>query len=281
MLVSLVLFASCTKTEEKIITGNEPPPDQTLPQGLRSSFVTKAYIGLLGREADQSEYDAAINELNTGNFSKSSRRSVITSILESDDFYSREFELGRINLLNGLDTLQVRDFINTFEYLLTLPAYEAQWPVIETELVKLYDLQSCVQDLRSGAIEFREMNRRCIDNNFYDQINMGSLNFVLACFQNLLLRNPTEFELEQGIRMVDGFNGVVFLEAGNSKREFEDLFIASRDYAEGQVKILFNRFLFRVPNSEEMTGLAEEYQQNNNYKNLITKILETDEYAGL
>jgi hypothetical protein len=125
------------------------------------------------------------------------------------------------------------------------------------------------------------MNRRCLDNNFYDEINMGSLNFVLACFQNLLLRNPTEYELEQGTRMVDGFNGVVFLQAGQSKRDFQDLFINSKDYAEGQVKILYNRFLFRLPDSEEMASLAEVYQNENDYKNLIAKILETDEYAGL
>jgi hypothetical protein len=96
-----------------------------------------------------------------------------------------------------------------------------------------------------------------------------------------LLRNPTEFEIEQGIRMVDGFNGVLFLQAGQSKRDFQEIFVGSRDYAEGQVKILFNRFLFRMPNSEEMALLADYYQNENDYKGLIIKILETDEYAGL
>jgi hypothetical protein len=281
LFLFLSLLFSCTKTEEEIITGNKPPPDLTKPEGLRSSFITRSYIGLLGREASSEEFEMAINTLNTGNFDRTARRAVIFQILDSDELYSREFELARINLLNGMDTLQIRDFINTYEYLLTLPSFEEQWPIIEAELQRIYPLQACVQDLASGAIDFREMNRRCLDNNFYDEINMGSLNFVLACFQNLLLRNPTEYELEQGTRMVDGFNGVVFLQAGQSKRDFQDLFINSKDYAEGQVKILYNRFLFRLPDSEEMASLAEVYQNENDYKNLIAKILETDEYAGL
>jgi hypothetical protein len=280
LLFSTLLF-SCTKTEEKIITGNKPPPDSTKPEGLRASFITRSYIGLLGREASNAEYENAIGTLNNGDFNQASRRTVIAQVLESEELFSREFELARINLLNGMDTIQIREFITTYEYILTLPSFEAQWPAIEAELQRIYPLQSCVVDLNSGAIDFREMNRRCLDNNFYDEINMGSLNFVLACFQSLLLRNPTEFEIEQGIRMVDGFNGVLFLQAGQSKRDFQEIFVGSRDYAEGQVKILFNRFLFRMPNSEEMALLADYYQNENDYKGLIIKILETDEYADL
>ncbi len=281
LLLALTVLFSCTKTEEKIIPGNTPPPDYTQPESLRRNFITKSYIGLIGRESSDEEYTAAITVLDNGNFNEDSRKAVITQILDKEEFYSREFEIARINLLNGLDTLQIRDFINTFEYLLTLPSFEEQWPLIQTELNRAYSLQNSEADLINGTISIAEMHRRCMDNNFYDEINMGSLNFVIACFQNLLLRNPTTYEAEQGVLMVDGFNAILFLEVGQSKRDFQDIFIGSDDYFEGQVQLLFNRFMFRLPSSEEMSGYSDFYRNTQDYKALISEILSSDEYAGL
>ncbi|MEX1188825.1 MAG: hypothetical protein WED33_06160 [Bacteroidia bacterium] len=280
-LIFITVLTGCNKTEEKIIPGNTPPPDPTQPASLRGNFIIKSYIGLLGRESSDEEYNEAKTALDNNNFDKNSRKTVVSSILEKNDFYSREFEIARINLLNGLDTLQIRDFINTFEYLLTLPSFEEQWPLIQTELDRIYPLQNSVQDLISGNASISAVHKRCLYNNFYDEINMGSLNFVIACFQNLLLRNPTAYESEQGVLMVDGFNALLFLESGQSKSDFLDIFIESDDYYEGQVQLLFNRFLFRAPNSEEMTTYSELYKNSGNYKSLISEILSTDEYAGL
>ena len=277
----LILISSCTKTEEKIISGNVAPPDNTLPQSLRSNFITKTYIGLLGREPTDSEFVATKATLDNGNYDSNSRKAVVELILGNDDIYSREFEIARVALLNGLDTLQIREFIDTFEYLLTLPSFEELWPLIQTELDRLYPLQNSVQDMIAGNCSFTEMQRRCVDNNFYDEINMGSLNFVIACFQNLLLRNPTQYEAEQCVAMIDGFNGILFLQVGQTRREFQDIFFASRDYYEGQVRLLFTRFLFRLPNSEEMTLYAELYQNSGNYKVVIARLLASDEYAGV
>jgi hypothetical protein len=277
----LILISSCTKTEEKIISGNVAPPDNTLPQSLRSNFITKSYIGLLGREPTDSEFVAAKATLDNGNYDSNSRKAVVEVILSNDDIYSREFEIARVALLNGLDTLQIREFIDLFEHLLTLPSFEEQWPLIQTELDRLHPLQNSVQDMLSGNCSFTEMQRRCVDNNFYDEINMGSLNFVIACFQNLLLRNPTQYEAEQCVAMIDGFNGILFLQVGQTRREFQDIFFASRDYYEGQVRLLFTRFLFRLPNSEEMTLYAELYQNSGNYKVVIARLLASDEYAGV
>jgi len=280
-IMLLVVFSSCTKTEEKIISGNVAPPDNTLPQSLRSNFITKSYIGLLGREPDDIEFSNAKATLDNGNYDKDSRKAVIEVILSNNDIYSREFEIARVTLLNGLDTIQIGEFINTFEYILTLPSFEEQWPAIQTELNRLYPLKTSVQDMIAGTCSFAEMQRRCVDNNFYDEINMGSLNFVIACFQNLLLRNPTQYEAEQCVAMVDGFNGILFLQVGLTKRDFQDIFFSSRDYYEGQVRLLFTRFLFRLPNSEEMTLYAELYQNSGDYKALIARLLASDEYAGL
>jgi len=277
----ILILAGCSKTEEKIITGNKPPPDNTIPAGLKVNFINKSYISLLGREPESNEYAAAEISLNAGNFSAVSRKQLIDTIMSEPDFFIREFELANDELLNGADTFEINDIYNTFQYLLTLPDYEAIWPQLTIELNRLSALKSSINNLQNQTITIREMHRNCTDNYFYDQINMGSLNFVIATFQHFLLRNPSAYESEEGIKIVDGFNGVLFLEVGDSKPEFLQLFFNSTDYYEGQVKILFSRFVFRSPTSEEAATYAADYKTSGDYKALVSAILSTDEYAGL
>lgn len=272
---------SCTKNEDEIISGNTPPPDYTQPASLRVSFINKSYISLLGREPNASEYDAAKSSLDAANFSKSARKSLITGIVAQDEFYDREFELYGNDLLNSTDTSEVTEMILVYEFLLTNPTYQEYWPALEVEINRMEALLAVPEGLKNGTVSLKEMQRRCVDNYFFDQINMGSLNFVLACFQHLLLRNPTEFEKTEGVKMVDGFDAILFLTAGQSKTEFENIFFASDDYYEGQVKLAFYRFLLRLPTSEEEAYYSNMLKSSNDYKALFIELLGTDEYAGI
>jgi hypothetical protein len=277
--VTIILLGSCTKREERIIPGNIAPPDNTIPNSLKINFINKLYISLLGREPETAEYEAAKTSLDTSNFSKSSRSSLIETVLENPVFYEREYELMRSDLLNSTDTLQINDMIGAFLFLLASPAYEAQWPIIQIELDKLLLLKNVPLNLKNGNISIREMQQIGCNNFFFDNINMGSANFVIATFQHLLLRNPTAFESQEGIKLVDGFSGTLFLNTGNSKTDYFNIFFNSSDYCEGQVKLLFTRFLFRLPNSEEAVFYTNLYKQQFDYKNLVKEILSLDEYA--
>lgn len=274
-------FYSCTKHEDEIISGNTPPPDYTQPASLRVSFINKSYISLLGREPNASEYDAAKSSLDAANFSKNARKSLIEGIVAQEEFYDREFELYGNDLLNSTDTSEVTGMILTYEFLLTNTTYQEYWPAIQVEINRLEALLAVPEGLKNGTVSLKEMQRRCVDNYFFDQINMGSLNFVLACFQHLLLRNPTEFEKTEGVKMVDGFDAILFLTAGQSKTEFENIFFDSDDYYEGQVKLAFYRFLLRLPSSEEEAYYNNMLKTSIDYKALFIELLSTDEYAGI
>ncbi|MFM2196240.1 MAG: hypothetical protein RL092_1840 [Bacteroidota bacterium] len=280
-IISVLGISSCTKQEEKIIPGNTPPPDNTLPTGLKANFINKSYIGLLGREPSESEYNDALNSLNSGNFNEASRSTVISNILENDEFYTRQFEIANNEMLNGLDTFEVNDVINTYTFLLTQPQYEPFYLQIQSELDRLYIYKSIPTLLSNGQLTIQGMHRICVNNYFFDQINMGSLNFVIAAYQLFLLRNPTEFEKTEGVKIIDGFTGVLFLQEASSKNEFIDIFLNSTDYAEGQVKQMFNRFLFRSPNTEESVYFTQLLKQNLDFKILLVNLLKSDEYAGI
>ncbi len=280
LLLLFSLVSACTKTEEVVVEGNKPPPDNTLPAGVQENFITKSYIGLLGREPDDAEFDAAMQSFSTDGFTASVRKTVINSITAKPDYLRREFELANNDLLNGLDTFQVVDIINTFTFLLTQPQYEPFYETLQMELVRLNAYLNTFDQVQNGGISIPEIHRNCVNNYFFDQINMGSLNFVLATFQLLALRNPTQFELDEGVKMTDGLNGILFLQEGDSKSEFLDIFFDSEDYYSGQVKTLFTRFLFRNPSSEEAVYYTQLIRQADGFRKCIAEILSTDEYAG-
>lgn len=280
LLFSIFLAPACKKTEEIVVEGNKPPPDNTLPAGVQESFITRTYIGLLGREPNDVEFAEALTSLSNSNFSINARKSLVSNILAKPDYLKREFDLANNDLLNGLDTFQVNDIINTFTFLLTQPQYEPLYETLEMELQRLATFKTTAVQLQSGNITIPQMHRNCVNNYFFDQINMGSLNFVLATFQLLALRNPTQFELSEGVKITDGLNGILFLQEGNSKEDYLDIFFSSNDYYSGQVKTLFTRFIFRNPNSEEAVYYTDLIKQEDGFRKTLQEILSTDEYAN-
>jgi hypothetical protein len=205
----------------------------------------------------------------------------VQEILDQDGFLDREFEIYRNDLMNGVDTAEISELITTFEFLLTNSTYMQQWPLIEIEKARLISLRNVGSELKNGTISLIEMQRRCVDNYYFDQLNMGSLNFVIACFQHLLLRNPTQFEQTEGVKMVDGFNGILFLQTGESKAHFEQIFFQSDDYYAGQIKLIYLRFMLRLPTSEEEVFYSSKLKSDGNIKTILIDLLSSDEYAGI
>ena len=80
--------------------------------------------------------------------------------------------------------------------------------------------------------------------------------------------------------MVNGISSNIFLTAGQSKRDFENIFFASVDFYEGEVRGLFEQYLFRDPTSVEMTNGTLVYMQNG-YIELQKTILSMDEFIGI
>jgi hypothetical protein len=235
----------------------------------------------LGREPETSEFNDADLSLRNSNFSIASRKAIVQEILNQDAFLDREFEIYRNDLLSGVDTAEVSELIATFEFLLTNSTYMQQWPFIEIEKARLISFRNVSSELKNGTISLIEMQRRCVDNYYFDQLNMGSLNFVIACFQSLLLRNPTEFEKSEGVKMVDGFNGILFLQTGESKDQFQQIFFQSDNYYAGQIKLNFLRFMLRLPNSEEEVYFSSRLKSEGNIKSVLIDLLSSDEYAGI
>ena len=76
-------------------------------------------------------------------------------------------------------------------------------------------------------------------------------------------------------------SGTLFLQTGLSKNNLLDIFFASDDYYEGQVRQYYKRFLFRSPTSAEMGAATQQYKLTGDFEQMQITILATNEYIGI
>lgn len=274
-----IMLGSCTK--EEVIPNNQPPPDSTINNVIKENYVNRLYISILGRECTDAEFTESYTILNQNNLSVDSRKQVINLIAAKPGYYERIFSTANADYLNSTDSIDYVGQIYTYQLALQNQAYQQYWPLLQAELNKLQTFLGSVNDMKNGVITVVGFHKRCVYNYKYDEINMGSLNYVASTYQNFFFRYPTQSELEQGIKCVDGFPATVFMQTAENKEQYIDLFFASPNYFEGQVRGLFNRYLFREPTSAEQTYYTERYMNSLDYKELQRDILSLDEFVGI
>ncbi|MFT4544064.1 MAG: hypothetical protein ACI9UR_001980 [Bacteroidia bacterium] len=281
-VLTLAVLATGCKKGEIIVPNNQAPPDSTISTLILENYVAKCYISLLGREPSNAEEANAVATLSNGNLSQASRQEILANIINNDEYAQKIIEYNATKLLNGaFDTTEIRNQIYLYTNLLSDPQYAEFYDLINEAIDDLEDLLSTPQELANGTIGVREMHKRMVSNLVYDEINMGSFNFVQSLFNNFLFRDPTTEEHNAGITMVDGFVAILFFQTGNSKEQCVDIFLNSDDYYEGQVRDLYLRYLFREPTSEEQGYYANSYFDSDDFDQLQKDILSLDEFAGL
>jgi len=279
-LFSVLIISSCSKIEDVIVGDNTMPPDNTIENTTIETYINKLYISTIGREPTESEFLSDFSILREADISQESRGVVIDGIINKDEYYNNLFKLECEHLLLGLDTADINQNILVINVLLTT-AQGLELLYFEDALERMLKLQEVLPGLGDGTISNIEMHKRMVNNNMYDEINMGTENFVISMFQSFMQRYPTISELENGKLMVNDNNASLFFIPGNGKEDFINIFIESDEYFTGQTNILFNRYLFRDPTSEESVNYSLDYINSQDYKLLQRRILSTNEFIGL
>ena len=279
-LFFILIISSCTKIEDVIVDRNTHPNDPTIENTVIENYVNKLYISTIGREPTPFEFDDNFETLREANLSQQSREIVIDKVLEKEEYFNNFFKIESANILNGVDTAMINERYYLYKYfLMNASGFDSIY--IGYEFERLSVLKQALPDFNAGIITNTELYKRMVNNNFFDEINMGTENFVVAMFQHFLLRYPTGSEVENAKTMVDDGNATVFFETGNGKDDFISIFFSSDEYYTGQTSILFNRYLFRNPSSEESVNYSLDYINTDDYKSLQRRILSTNEFIGL
>lgn len=284
LFLLVLTIAACKKEtvyEDVIIPDNVAPPDTGVSTTIKNNYVSKVYIVLLGRKPNENEKTSGLVILNQSNISVSNRKQFIDVVLAKPEYKPRWYEIARADLLNNLDTTEITTFITLFKSLILLPQYAGQVAFLQSEIDKLTLLQQIPAQLNNNSIDIFELYKRCINNYFYDQLNMGTENFVVSNFQHFFGRYPTQDELERAKKMVDGLSSSLFFKPGSTKAEYLNIFFTSDNFYEGQVHDLFQRYMFRKPTTEESAAQTAFFKSNLSYQELQKNILSTDEYVGI
>ena len=273
---------SCKKEAELVeIAGNQAPPDNTISTVIKENYVNKVYISVLGREPTSAEFSSGLSLINQTNLSAADRQAFLNEVFLKAEYNQKLYEIASIKLLNSYDTTAVNEQIEVYQFLLTDSSYVEIFDYLHEEIDRLTALKSIPADLNNGTLNTIGMHRRLINNYFYDEINMGTENFVVSTFQHFMDRYPTDNELDQSVDMVEGLSSIVFLQQGTTKDNYMDIILSTGNYFESQVRELYLRYLFREPSSEEMVQLGASYKANLDYKALQKSILSSNEYVGI
>lgn len=280
-LFLVLIISSCTKIEDIIVGDNTLPPDYTIENTTIENYINKLYISTIGREPTEAEFTSDFNLLRNANLSQKSREIVIDGILNKSEYSFNLFTLESANILNSVDTAKINERISSYQQFLLVTTNFLDSIYVANELERMLTFQNSLTAFYLGTTTITELYRAMANNIFFDEINMGTENFVVAMFQHFLLRYPTDSELESAKDMVDDKNATLFFETGNGKNDFLDIFFTSNEYFTGQTNILFNRYLFRNPSSEESVNYSLDYINTGDYKSLQKRILSSDEFIGL
>ncbi len=235
----------------------------------------------MGREPVGNEKTDAKVILRQNNFSETDRKQFIGGLLTRSEYKRNQFNIVRNDYLQNVDSQEIAIQKLIFENLIQQPQYAPFYDLLSGEINRLDLLMKVNVDMAAGTLDYKGMLKRSVYNYFYDQINMGTENFVVSTFQNFLFRYPSDQELLSGKTMVDGNTATLFLQIGNTRQDYVDIFFDSNDYYEGQVRLMFSRYLFRQPTSAEAAFYAAIYKDSGNFAELQKAFFSLDEYAGI
>ena len=288
-LLVVLFFGHCKKEkletihENLIIDSNAAPPYNGVTTLQIENYINKMYIDLAGRESSASEMAQKVDFLKQNKLSETARVTVIESIMASDDYHQRLFEINSSNMIQGADSVIIDEQAQLFAFVIDFllqngDTLSAQ--VIELDLIRLTALQNAKSDFRNGAINISKYISRFINNSFYDEINMGTENFVKATFEDLFFRSPTSLELVNAKKMVDSQSSQIFLQDGNSKTDYIQIVTNTSEFYQGLVAGTFQILLVRNPTSLEVQTYSEKIKTTGKLESMQKEIIKSKEYAG-
>ena len=286
-LISLLLLSCKTEIKQEIhqnivVDGNRVPDYSGVSTLQVENYVNKLYIDLIGEEPTGTELDQKVALLKNNELSAESRELIIDELLAGDKYYKQLFVQTSAVYLNGLLKNDIGNQILNFAYIReqslingdTLVAF-----ILEYEIGQLAALIRADEDLKEGLITRNEFYGRFCLNYFFDQINMGSENFVKATFENLLGRFPTQSELANGENMINGFGGQLLLHSGNSKPDLVRIVSNSQEFYNHWVDFNYKALLGRSSTTAELEE-AFVLLAGDDFDGVLASILKSDEYAG-
>jgi hypothetical protein len=290
----LIFFTACSKKEETVVTGNVPKNYDDVPTVKVENYINRIYIDLLGREPLNTEKSRDVAFLRNENLNYDSRKTLITRLMTDTSYvpgdssyrkayYQRIYDLTKARLLEGAEDGEFYQEIGNAQFGLLSARLTGDSIGVYSAMVTIDRCKNVLNSRRSyqmGLININDMYAFMLDNPIYDVINMNSLNFVNASFDDLFFRFPIRDEFDIAFDIIEsGKGGSLFGGFASNKPEYCQLLIQSKEFHEGMIKWCYLTLIGREPTTQESYNLMLDYFPTKNLQKVQTLILMTDEYA--
>lgn len=294
VVLMVIALVACRKDVE-VVEDNQAPNYEGIPTVVVRNYVNRLFIDLIGREPLDVEMDADVNELESNGLSSAARAALVDRLMTSTDYiqgdssyrnayYQRQYELYKARCLEGASDAVIDQYIGMAQLSAladSLAGNTASAQQAQARVQRLVDLRSSRIEYREGVIGINEVFRRVIYNDIFDEINMGSFNFVNATFDNLFLRYPSTSEFNAGYNMVEHSQpDILFGMSGQSKSDYVDIVVSSIEFHEGMIDWCYLTFQGRLPDSYETYELLGPFLSDKDLQKVQRHILTSDEYAN-
>lgn len=295
IIISLIFFSACTKKEDKIIISTNTPKNYDDISTVKvENYINRIYIDLLGREPLNTEKVRDVSLLRSDKLSFEVRKQLITRLMTDTGYvigdssykrayYQRIYDLTKARLLEGAGEEEFYQQIGNAQFALKSSRLLGDSIGVFAAMVTIDRCLNVINSRRKyqvGQIKISDMYAYMLDNPIYDVINMNSLNFVNASFDNMLFRFPTRDEFEIAYDIIDkGKGGSLFGGYAGNKPEYCQLLVQSAEFDESMIKWCYLTLIGREPKTQESYNLIQDYYITKDLQKVQTLILMTDEYA--
>jgi len=277
ILLSLLL-ASCAR--DNIVPVDNLPADSTITQIELENYINKTHIALLNRKPTQAELNQSLQQLDVDRYNRSIRDTYVLGIQDLDRSKWAIWQFLSDRILDGIDTTQVRESADIFQYRVDNSGTQNekdywQWLLDRTNnnLVALegwYNQDSTYNSLVGWMVRMP----------IYDEINMGTENFVVSIYQHFYHRYPTDHEFTQASKMVDRQWGLLYGVNGNSKADFLNIFLNQGEFQQGLIINAFESYLNRIPSTIESDKHHHHLNNGWDYLKLQRYLLTSSEFIN-
>lgn len=287
-------FSWACQGELVIVPDNEAPDYSGVPTLNVQNYVNRLCIDLLGREPIDAEMDAWVAELRQGELQKEARVALVqrlmtnTSFVEGDSsymiaYYNRLYDQMKVRFMEGVGDGRIRADISIIGFGAEKDSINGNWPGYQAarfEMEKMGSILTSRYRYRKGQISIFEMAEYMVFNAVYDEINMNSINFIRATFNDLFFRFHTQDEFDRAFQIIEFSQPqVIFGKSAGDKLEYIEVLTATREAYEGMIRWAYQGLLAREPSAVEVSSAIDAFFQTNNYQKVQQDILVKDEYA--
>lgn len=289
-----LLFASCTKSYDTLVDGNRPPNYGSIPTLKVDNYVNRLFIDFLGREATELERNDWVFKLKSNGLAYSTRDSLI-QILQWDSTYrpgdssyrhaysQRLYDVSKARFLEGASDPDIGQAIGSLRFGITVARLEGDSVRVYANLDAISKYSNVLisrQRYRLQEIGYSEMVACMVNNPIYDGINMNSFNYVIASFDDVLRRNPTQDEFTRAYQIIEKNEPQeIFGVWAANKNEYAQALTQTDGFFEAQIRWSYFLLVQREPSTKELNQFLQPYLQNHRIEDVQRAIATTDEYA--